>query len=446
MPSDPRSRLVERDKKFVWHPYTPMEQYRADGQPLVIERASRSRIFDMDGRSIIDGNASWWTSLLGHNHPRLIQRLREQSELLCHTSLAGITHAPAVDFAEAIINRAPPGLTQVFFSDNGSTAVEAALKMALQFWAQSGGAGRKKQQFISLQHAFHGETMGVTRLCGVGAFAAPFQSDPPKTIQLPSPAFGEDAAIMALEEVLLKSSNEIAGLVVEPLIQGAGGMLMYAPRYLAEARLLCDRYDVLFIVDEVFTGYGRTGQFWACDHAGVSPDILCSAKGLSGGILPFAATLVAQRIFDGFLGAAERAFYYGHTFCGNPLGASIAAEVLAIYEDEDIVRNAKSRSEAISASFERMGLIEGVESSRSLGVCGALNLRGGGGYLARGGWEVFERALVRGAYVRPLGDVVYITPALNIPEDDLEELLQIVEASVGEVASERENGKKVERV
>lgn len=433
MKPDDRQRIVERDKRVVWHPYTPMGAYRETGNPLVIERASGSRLFDVDGRSIIDGNASWWTALLGHNHPRLVAALQAQSELLCHTSLAGVTHEPAIRFAEALAEVAPSGLNHVFFSDNGSTAVEAALKLAVQFFGQRSEAGKKKTKFISLEDAFHGETMGVTALGGVTAFRAPFVDLLMSCIHLPSPADGEARSLEMLEKTLRTEGDRIAAFVVEPLIQGAGGMRMYGPSYLEEARRLTSEYDVLFIVDEVFTGYGRTGAFWGCDHARVSPDILCSAKGLSGGLLPFAATLVSDRVYDGFLGESSRAFYYGHTYCGNPLGSAVAAEVLSVYRDEKTVENTAPRAAMIEQAFERMGRLSGVLHARSRGVCGALNLKGGRGYLERGGWEVYERALARGAYVRPLGNVVYVTPPLNIPENDLEELLSIVEDSVADV-------------
>ncbi len=436
MKPEQRQSIVERDKKFVWHPYTPMGAYRDSGNPLVIERASGSRLYDVDGRSIIDGNASWWTSLLGHNHPRLVAALTEQAERLCHTSLAGVTHEPAIRFAEALAAAAPSGLNHVFFSDNGSTAVEAALKLAVQFFGQRSEAGKKKTRFISLQDAFHGETMGVTALGGVEAFRAPFSDLVMPCTHLPSPADGESRSLEVLEETLRKESDRTAALVVEPLIQGAGGMRMYAPFFLREARRLTDQYDVLFIVDEVFTGYGRTAEFWACDHAEVSPDILCSAKGLSGGLLPFAATVASDRVYEGFLGDSSRAFYYGHTYCGNPLGSAVATEVLSVYRDEEIISGAKLRAAMIADAFARMANLPGVASSRSLGVCGALDLEGSRGYLERGGWEVYERALSRGAYVRPLGNVVYITPPLNIPEEDLSELLAVVEQSVTEVTQQ----------
>lgn len=437
MTPEERAAFVERDKRSVWHPYTPMEQYQREGKPLVIERASGSRLFDADGRSIIDGNASWWTSLLGHNHPRLVEALQRQSSKLCHASLAGITHEPAVVFAEEILKVAPPSLNHVFFSDNGSTAVEAGIKMAIQYWAQSSPAGRKKTHFLSLESAFHGETMGVTALGGVEAFRAPFGGLTMPTTHLPSPADGLDAAVNALEAVLVQRADEIAALVIEPLIQGAGGMKIYSPEYLKSASELCRKHDVLLIVDEVFTGYGRTGKFWACDHAGISADILCTAKGLSGGILPLAATLASEDVYKAFLGDPSRAFYYGHTYCGNPLGAAVAAEVLSVYRDERVVEQTAPRVKLIAECFDGLGELEGVSDARHLGICGALNLAGGRGYLERGGWRVFERALARNVYVRPLGNVVYITPPLNIPIADLQELLMVVSESVREVVSER---------
>jgi len=426
-----RADLVRRDKNVVWHPYTQMEHYRTEVEPLVIERASGSRLFDADGRSIIDGNASWWTSLLGHNHPRLVSALTRQAASLCHTSLAGITHQPAVEFSEALIKVSPNGLSHAFFSDNGSTAVEAALKMAIQYFYQSASGPRRK--FLALSHAFHGETLGVTALGGVDEFRAPFAPLVMPCEHLPSPADGLEKALGALSRALEEEASDICALVIEPLIQGAGGMRMYDPEYLRQARKLTREHNVLLVVDEVFTGYGRTGKFWACDHAEIAPDILCTAKGLSGGVLPFAATLATNQVFEAFLGASSRAFLYGHTYCGNPLGAAVAREVLKIYSDEHVVEGIAQRSRLIEETFQRLSTLEGVLDARSLGMCGALDLAGTRGYLERGGWKVYERALKRGAYVRPLGNVVYVTPALNIPISDLEELLFVLEQSVREV-------------
>lgn len=410
-----------------------MQAYLREGKPLVIDRAEGSRLYDADGKSYVDGNASWWTALLGHNHPRLVRALKEQAERLCHTSLAGVTHEAAASFAEAIAGRCPGGLQHVFFTDNGSTAVEAAVKLCAQYWQQNGRPRRTR--FLSLEGAFHGETLGVTALGGVEAFRRPFAALTMPVTHLPSPAADLDRALTALRAELMRGADEIAALVIEPLVQGAGGMRIYDPEYLKVARELTAEHDVMLVVDEVFTGYGRTGTFWACDRAGIVPDVLCSAKGLSGGLLPFAVTVTTDRIFEGFLGEADRAFYYGHTFCGNPLGAAVSREVLAVYEDEGVLDGVVERSERIRRTFEELASVAGVSGARSLGMVGALDLAGPSGYLQRGGWHVYERALARGAYLRPLGNVVYVVPPLNIPLSDLDELLSILSESVREVSA-----------
>lgn len=431
-----RKQIVAFDKRRVWHPYTSMDQYREHVDPIVIVEASGSRLIDADGRVFLDGNSSWWTSSLGHNHPRLVAALKRQADVLCHTALAGIAHAPAAELAEALCAVAPPGLEHVFFSDNGSTAMEVAMKLALQYWAQNGAPRRRR--FAALDGAFHGETLGVTALGGVETFRKPFADVLLDCVHLPSPADptgSEDRALGALESILAAHGDELAALVLEPIVQGAAGMRTYGPGYLRRARELCDRNDVFLICDEVFTGYGRTGPMWASQHAGISPDILCTAKGFSGGMLPMSATLTTDRIFDGFLGAPDRAFYYGHTFCGNPLGASIALEVLRIFEDERILDRAKRKAQKIARVFEDLGGHASVARTRSIGMIGALDLAGDTGYLARAGWRVFDEALARGVYLRPLGNTVYVTPSLNIPDEDLDRLLAILRDSVESVTS-----------
>ncbi len=409
-----------------------MQEWRLRGDPLVIERAAGSRLFDADGRSYLDANASWWTSCLGHGHPRLVAALRAQAESLCHTALAGIAHAPAAELAEALCRVAPAGLEHVFFSDDGSTAVEVAMKLALQLSAQTGHPERRA--FIALEGAFHGETLGATALGGVELFRRPFEGALLECLHVPPPvAPGSlDRAVGVLERTLAAHARRVAALVLEPVVQGAAGMRLYDPSYLRAARELCDRHDVLLVFDEVFSGYGRTGPMWACTHAGVAPDLLCTAKGLTGGILPMAATLATRRVFEAFLGAPERAFHYGHTFCGNPLGAAVALEVLQVFEDERVLERAKPKAERIAQAFAAMAELPGVASVRSLGMIGALDLAGDAGYLARAGWRVYEAARARGAYLRPLGNVVYVTPSLDIPDDDLDRLLAIVHESVAE--------------
>lgn len=428
-----RERILAADKRYLWHPYTAMERYIAETNPLVIQRAEGCRLYDVDGRSYIDGNSSWWTALLGHNHPRLVAALTDQAKALCHTSLGGITHESAALLAEELVLVAPRGVDHAFFTDNGSTAVEAALKLCLQFWAQNGAPERTR--FISLQGAFHGETLGVTALGGVREFRAPFEPVLFDCAHVTSPADGLEQACTALERELELNGDRTAAIVLEPLVQGVAGMRMYAAEYLTHARKLADAYGTLLVLDEVFTGYGRTGTMWASDQAAVVPDISCSAKGLSGGLMPFAATLTTERVFAGFFGGDTRAFYYGHTFAGNPLGARVAREVLAIYRDEGIIEQAKAKSERLKRGFAQLAELEGVDNVRTLGMVAALDLAGGTGYLERSGWRVYNEALRRGAYVRPLGNVVYLTPALNIPDAELDELLSIVYESVKSVLS-----------
>jgi adenosylmethionine-8-amino-7-oxononanoate aminotransferase len=427
-----RQEIVRLDKSHVWHPYTPMDRYIAEVDPLVIERASGARLFDVDGRSYLDANSSWWVASLGHAHPRLVAALTQQAARLAHVSLAGVTHEGAARLAEELVAVAPRGLTKVFYSDDGSTAVEVALKLALHFWQNRGQPRRRR--FVALDGAFHGETIGAASLGGVEVFRRPFAGVLLECIHVPPPS--SDAAesyaraFTALERVVTEGAGEIAAVVLEPILQGACGMRAYDPEYLRRARAICDAHEVLLVVDEVFTGYGRTGPMWASDLAGVVPDLLCTAKGFSGGMFPMAATLATRAVFDAFLGDAERAFYYGHSYCGNPLGAAVAREVLAIYRDEHILDHAQRKAQRITAAFDALAEIPGVTRSRSIGMTGAVDLAAGGDYLGRAGWRVYEEARKRGAYLRPLGDVVYIAPPLNIPDDDLDELLTIVRESV----------------
>jgi adenosylmethionine-8-amino-7-oxononanoate aminotransferase len=407
-----------------------MDEWRGGADPFVVVGASGARLFDADGRSYLDANSSWWVATLGHGHPRLVAALKRQADALCHVALAGIAHAPAAELAEALCAAAPPGLEHVFYSDDGSTAVEVALKAALQYWAQNGRPERTR--FVALESGFHGETLGVTALGGVELFRRPFAAALPEVLRVPSPAGpgGWQAAASALEGVLAERGGEIAALVLEPLVQGAGGMRIHDAAFLRRARKLCDAHDVFLVADEVFTGYGRTGTMWACQRAGVAPDLLCTAKGFTGGMLPMAATLATPRIFDGFLGGRERALLYGHSFCGNPLGAAVALEVLRVFDDECVLERAKPKAERIARAFAEMERLPNVAETRALGMVGALDLAGESGYLAGAGWRVHAEARARGAYLRPLGSVVYVTPPLTIPDDDLERLLQIVAESV----------------
>jgi adenosylmethionine---8-amino-7-oxononanoate aminotransferase len=452
--------ILEADRRHVWHPYTPMEEWRRRHDPLVVRRAQGAYLELFDGRRVLDANGSWWVSTLGHNHPRLVAALCTQAQALCHVSLAGITHEPAALLAQELAAVTPRGLDQVFYGDDGSTAVEAAVKMATQFHQQVAPvAGRRKTRFLALDGAFHGETIGATSLGGVEVFRRPFASVVFDVIHVPAPT--EDAdALERVTQILEQRGDEIAALVIEPIVQGAAGMRVSSASYLKALALACHRHEVMLIADEVFTGYGRLGPMWACDLAEVVPDLLCTAKGFTAGVLPMSATVTSQRVLDGFGGARSRAFLYGHSYCGNPLGAAVAREVLAIYRDERVLEGIPLRAARIRAAFERMAAdpvsSRLVREVRALGMMGAAELRESPstrtpsevptiettgevdeGYTASVGWLVFDEAKARGASLRPLGNVVYVAPALNIALDDLDRLLAIVEDSVRAVAAQR---------
>ncbi len=430
-PSLDRRSIVDLDKRHVWHPYTAMTKYIDEVDPFVVSRAEGPFFFDVDGTRYIDANSSWWVATLGHRHPRLVRAMTEQAERLCHVALAGVTHREAAVLAARLSETLPPGLSRVFFSDDGSTALEVAIKMVLGFHANEGR--RERRRFVSLVHAFHGETLGVTALGGVELFRRSFADVlmPVHFVTPPRPGEGEDGpAAQALDALFEAHGDEIAGAVVEPLVQGASGMNIYPGWFVRRVREACDRVGALLVVDEVFTGFGRTGTFWTSGSTGVVPDVVCSAKALTSGILPFAATIASERVFEAFLGPADRALYYGHSYCGHPLAAAVALAVLDVYRDEGILEGVGARARMISERFAAMGEIPGVKNPRALGMIGAIDLADGASYLGTRGWRAHAEARKRGAYLRPLGDVVYVAPPLNVPMDVLDELLSIVEASV----------------
>jgi adenosylmethionine-8-amino-7-oxononanoate aminotransferase len=403
----------------------------ATKDPIVVTAARGARLYDADGRSYLDGNSSWFVATLGHAHPRLVARVQKQVSDLAHCAMAGIAHEPGARLADALCRLAPAGLTRAFFTDDGSTAIEVAVKMAVQFWQQSGAPA--KTRFVALDGAFHGDSIGAASLGGVDVFRRPFGAILFDCVHVPVPdETGYPRAFDALAQLIKEDGPTIAAVVVEPIVQGTAGMRIYDPAYLRELRALTAKHDVLLIVDEVFTGYGRTGPMWGSDHAELQPDLMCLGKAMSP-FLPMGATLASDRVQDAFRGTKDRALMYGHTLCGNPLGAALALEVLDVYRDEDVLAQTVPKAARIRATFERLGERAGVKRPRSIGMIGAVDLegaRGHGGYLGTLGWRVYEEARRRGAYLRPLGDTVYVTPPLTIPDDELDALLTIVEESV----------------
>ena len=422
-----RGAIIADDRAHVWHPYTSVDAWEHT-DPIVVARADGAFFWDVDGTRYIDGNSSWWVAALGHRHPRLLRVLREQAESLDHVALAGITHEPAAALARDLVAIAPAGLTRVFYTDNGSTSVEVAIKMALQTWRHRGAP--RKTRFIALDGAFHGDTLGATSLGGVEVFTRPFADVVFDCIHAPFPEPGAyERAFAEITARIRREKDTLAAVVLESVVQGAAGMRIYDPRFLAELRDVTRANDVLLVVDEVFSGYGRTGRMWASEHAGVTPDILCLGK-VFASLVPMGATLATEAVFDAFRGPKDRTLFYGHTFCGNPIGAALAREVLAIYRDEDVVGQVQAKAPRIEASFARIGELPGIARTRTLGMIGAADLATTSSYLGEAGWRVFEEGRKRGAYLRPLGDPVYVAPPLTIGEPDLDDLLRILDESI----------------
>lgn len=424
-----RAELVALERAHVWPPYTPSSRHEGE-DPLVVAHAEGCFLHDVDGQRYVDATSSWWSQTLGHRPPRLLAALTDQASRLTHVAAGGATHAPIAELAADLARIAPPGLTRTHFSDDGSTAVEVAIKIAAQYWRQNGRPGR--HVFVALGHAYHGDTIGAASLAAIEEFAGVFSPLLFEVVRPPAPGHDGDwgRVLAELEATLKARADQIAGVFVEPLIQGASGMRMHPPAVLAELRRMTTAIDTFLIADEVFTGYGRTGRMWAVDHADVAPDLMCLGKGFTAGILPMGATMASARIYDGFRGGTERALLHGHTFSGHALGAAVAREVLAIYRDEQVLEGVGPRARKIAAAFEGIAQIDGVHRTRTLGIVGAADL-GEAGYGGSGlGWAVSRAARERGVWMRPLGDTVYVVPPLNVPMDVLETTLAVIEESI----------------
>ena len=322
------------DRDHLWHPFTQQQGW-CEEEPLAIERAKGWQLIDADGRHYIDGVSSLWCNVHGHRHPEIDQAVRDQLDRVAHSTMLGLTHPGAAELAARLVEIAPPGLSRVFYSDSGSTATEIALKMAFQFQQQRGGQHTRRTSFVHLRDAYHGDTIGSVSVGGIDLFHATYR---PLLFEAHAVEPGDAAD---LERTLAAHEEEIAAVIVEPLVQGAAGMIVHPPGYLRAVRELCDRFGVLLICDEVATGFGRTGTMFACEQEDVAPDLLCVAKGLTGGYLPLAATLATERIYEGFLGAPEdqRTFFHGHTYTGNPLACAAALASLEAFEREQTLAN-----------------------------------------------------------------------------------------------------------
>jgi adenosylmethionine-8-amino-7-oxononanoate aminotransferase len=419
--------LRDLDRHVLWHPFTQM----AEWDPLVIDRGEGNYLFDSDGRRYLDGVSSLWCNVHGHHHPRLDRALCDQVDKLAHSTFLGLTHEPGIRLAADLVAIAPKGLTRVFYSDSGSTAVEIALKQSFQYWALTGRP--KKQRFLRLAEAYHGDTLGAVGVGGIDLFHRVFGPLLVQSIAIPTPAGTDGSASLArIEEELVRRSYEIAAFIFEPLIQGAAGMLVHPPGFLAKVAELCRRHDVHLILDEVATGFGRTGRMFACEHEQVAPDFLCLAKGISGGYLPLAATLATESIYSAFLGrhGELKHFFHGHTYTANPLACAVGVESLCLLQDETLA-NAQARIPGYHAALDRFAAMPGVREVRRCGLMAGIELSSREGRFL--GAEVCQAIRRHGVILRPLGDVVVWMPPLSLTADDLALLESATRAAIQEV-------------
>ena len=425
--------LIPRDRRHVWHPYTQMQ---SAPPPLPVVRGEGVYLYTEDGRKILDGISSWWVNIHGHSHPVLNAALAAQVRELEHVMFAGCTHPPAVELAERLTTLLPAGLSRVFYSDNGSTAVEVALKMAWQYWRNRGEP--RRTVFVALHHAYHGDTVGAMSVSAPSVFTDAFsgllfpvaRAQSPYCYRCPVGLDPRGCAIECLhdlEKQLNTHGDTVAAVIVEPMVQAAGGMIVWPAEYLAGVRRLCDQYGTLLIADEVFTGFGRTGRMFACEHPGIVPDLVCLSKALTAGYLPLGATVVTERIYEAFLSDDRtKTFFHGHSFTANPLACAVAIASLDLFAREDVLGRVHRLERQLQ---HRLGALRDhprVGDVRVIGGVGAIELvsdkatRSAGGYLDSLGPTLAAAFLERGLLLRPLGNVLYFMPPYVITDDEVD--------------------------
>ncbi|MDR0550914.1 MAG: adenosylmethionine--8-amino-7-oxononanoate transaminase [Spirochaetaceae bacterium] len=443
---------IERDLRHIWHPCSQMKDYETL-PPVVVDRGEGARLFGVDGKTYIDIVGSWWCNLLGHCNPHINNAIKRQLDSLEHVIFAHFSHPPAIEYAERLCAVLPAGLCKLHFSDNGSSAVECALKMSFQYQAQMGKP--RKQRFMCLSEGYHGETIGALSVGAMDVFTGVFKPLLVDSIRIPAPdcyrcPYGQERAscacpcLDAARAVFERHADECCALIAEPLLQGAAGMRIYPEEYLRGLRALCDNYDVLFIADEIATGFGRTGELFACARAGISPDLMCLSKSITGGYLPFSVLAVTQPIYDAFYAdySARRAFLHSHTFSGNPLGCAAALAVL------DLLLNGRDGAAPAlqTARGNAVWLHETLQSALGghphVGEIRAINLINAIELVAdkraktpfpparRTGRQIYKKALELGLLLRPLGDVLYFNPPLNTERSILAEAAALCKQSI----------------
>lgn len=474
--------LEELDKQHIWHPFTQMKEW-LDEKPVIISEGRDSFIKDINGNWYLDGVSSLWVNIHGHRKAEIDNAIKEQLDSISHSTMLGLSNVPAIKLAERLIqiikqsavsgqqsemekSKIPnsgslsvnpksrlsdaSALNRVFYSDNGSTAVEVSLKMAFQYWQHKGL--KDKTSFLSLKNAYHGDTLGAVSVGGIDLFHNVFGSLLFKTYKAPSPycyrcelALAYPACKLAcldkMEDILKKNVDRIAAVIIEPLVQAAGGMLVSPSGYLKGVRALCTKHKVLMIADEVATGFGRTGRMFACEHEGVSPDIMCVSKGITGGYLPLAATIATEEIYSAFLGEYRelKTFFHGHSYTGNPLACAAALACLDVFDKEETIKKLQPKIEMLELFLKSISELDHVGNVRSRGLMAGIELVKNKATKApylleeKMGWRVTHYARKRGVFIRPLGNVIVIMPPLSISMENLEQLLKVLRAGLMEV-------------
>jgi adenosylmethionine-8-amino-7-oxononanoate aminotransferase len=465
--TEENSRLEDLDRKYIWHPFTQMKEW-VEEKPIIISEGRDCFIKDIYGRWYLDGISSMWVNIFGHRKKEIDEAIREQLWKISHSTLLGLSNVPAIRLAERLVqivmkslqsgtfrNKGPEGgLRKVFYSDNGSTAVEVALKIAFQYWKHKGVQGRNA--FVSLTNGYHGDTIGAVSVGGVDIFHKAFAPLLFKSYRAPSPycyrcELGKECAdckfacLEKMEDIFRTHRGEIAALIIEPLIQAAGGMITSPPGYLKGVRELCTRYGVLMIADEVATGFGRTGKMFACEHEDVVPDLMCLSKGLTGGYMPLAATLASEEIYDAFLGEFRdlKTFFHGHSYTGNPLACSAAMACLDLFEKEQTLTDLKGKIDILEEWLREALGLEHVGDVRNAGFMAGIELvkdkrtKEPYDWGEKTGWRVAYSARDRGVFIRPLGNVIVVMPPLAISARNLRQLLKAIRESIMAVTGQQ---------
>ncbi|HEY5525009.1 MAG TPA: adenosylmethionine--8-amino-7-oxononanoate transaminase [Clostridium sp.] len=447
---------IKKDLKYIWHPCAQMKDYE-ELNPIVIEKGEGVWLYDIDGNKYLDCISSWWTNTLGHSNKRINEAIKKQIDKIEHVIFANFSNKPAIELAEKLVNITPSKLTKVFFSDNGSSAVEIALKMSFHYNMQKGND--KKRRFVALSDAYHGETLGALSVCDIDEFNMVYKPLLLDTIRVEGPDCYRckydcirdtcnAECFEVMEKCIIENHDEISAVIVEPMVQGAAGMRMYSPIYLKKLRQLCDKYDIHLIADEIAMGFGRTGEMFACNHAQISPDFMCLSKGISAGYMPMSVVMTTDEVYDCFYGDynERKSFLHSHTYSGNAMGCAIALENLKIFEEDNIIENNRGKGELIrKLTLEKAESLKHVGEVRSIGMITAIEIvkdrstKEGYPWQMRVGYEIYKIALSKGLLLRPIGNVLYFIPPYIINEEEIKFMVNTCFQSIEEYFTENES-------